>query len=52
VQPPGTSAEDVVDEPLRTPVEVLLDEHRLAPRACLDSVTVAQASVRQAPRAG
>jgi len=46
VQPPGTSAEDVVDEPFRTQVEVFLDEHRSALRSCLDGVSEEQARRR------
>jgi hypothetical protein len=41
--PPGTSAEDVLDQPLRAQVEAFLDEHRAALADCLDGLTEEQA---------
>jgi hypothetical protein len=40
---PARSAEDVLDSPLRTQLEVFLDEHRRALSACLDGLTEEQA---------
>ena len=40
---PGTSAEDVIDQPARVQFEVFLDEHRGALNACLDGLTEEQA---------
>jgi hypothetical protein len=40
---PATSAEDVVDQPLKAQCEAFLDEHRLALHDCLDGLTEAQA---------
>jgi Protein of unknown function (DUF664) len=39
---PATFAEDVIDQPARTQVEVFLDEHRTALRDCLDGLTEEQ----------
>ena len=41
--PPVTSAEDVVDQPLKAQCEAFLDEHRQALHDCLDGLTEAQA---------
>jgi hypothetical protein len=38
-----TSAEDVIDQPVRAQFEVLLDEHRAALNGCLDGLTDEQA---------
>ena len=40
---PATSAEDVIDQPARTQLEVFLDEHRRAFNRCLDGLTEEQA---------
>jgi hypothetical protein len=40
---PTTSAEDVIDKPMRIQFEVFLDEHRLALNGCLDGLTEEQA---------
>ncbi|GAB3880927.1 DinB family protein [Kibdelosporangium lantanae] len=40
---PAVSAEDVIDQPLRTQFEVFLDEHRAALDSCLDGLTEEQA---------
>jgi hypothetical protein len=40
---PATFAEDVIDQPARTQVEVFLDEHRTALHDCLDGLTEEQA---------
>jgi hypothetical protein len=40
---PGTSAEDVFDQPLRVQLEVFLDEHRREINRCLDGLTEEQA---------
>ena len=40
---PATFAEDVIDQPARTQIEVFLDEHRTALRDCLDGLTEEQA---------
>jgi hypothetical protein len=40
---PATSAEDVIDQPARTQIEVFLDEHRAALHDCLDGLTEEQA---------
>jgi Protein of unknown function (DUF664) len=39
---PGTSAEDVIDQPARAQFEVFLDEHRRALNGCLDGLTEQQ----------
>jgi hypothetical protein len=41
--PAATSAEDVVDQPLKAQCEAFLDEHRQALHDCLDGLTEAQA---------
>jgi hypothetical protein len=40
---PTTSAEDVIDEPVRAQFEVFLDEHRSDLNGCLDGLTEEQA---------
>ena len=40
---PATSAEDVIDQPMRAQFEAFLDEHRRALNGCLDGVTEEQA---------
>jgi hypothetical protein len=40
---PTTSAEDVIDQPVRVQFEVFLDEHRAALNGCLDGLTDEQA---------
>jgi len=40
---PATFAEDVIDQPARTQIEVFLDEHRAALHDCLDGLTEEQA---------
>ena len=40
---PATFAEDVIDQPARTQIEVFLDEHRTALHDCLDGLTEEQA---------
>jgi hypothetical protein len=40
---PVTSAEDVIDQPLRAQFEVFLDEHRHELSSCLDGLTEEQA---------
>jgi len=40
--PPRTSAEDVIDQPVRKQFEVFLDEHRNALNRCLDGLTEEQ----------
>ena len=40
---PGTSAQDVVDQPARVQLEAFLDEHRRAIHDCLDGLTEEQA---------
>jgi hypothetical protein len=40
---PTTSAEDVIDQPVRAQFEVFLDEHRAALNACVDGLTDEQA---------
>jgi hypothetical protein len=40
---PATSAEDVIDQPLRAQFEVFLDQHRAALTGCLDGLTEEQA---------
>jgi hypothetical protein len=40
---PATFAEDVIDKPARTQIEVFLDEHRAALHDCLDGLTEDQA---------
>jgi hypothetical protein len=40
---PGTSAEDVIDQPLRAQFEAFLDEHRNDLQRCLDELTEEQA---------
>jgi hypothetical protein len=40
---PTTSAEDVIDKPMRMQFEVFLDEHRVALNGCLDGLTEEQA---------
>src|SRR4051794_3912951 len=40
---PVTFAEDVIDQPARTQIEVFLDEHRAALRDCLGGLTEEQA---------
>ena len=40
---PATSAEDVIDQPLRAQFEVFLDEHRRELNGCLDGLTEEQA---------
>jgi Protein of unknown function (DUF664) len=40
---PATSAEEVVDQPLRAQFEVFLDQHRAALQHCLDGLTEEQA---------
>jgi hypothetical protein len=49
--PPGTFAEDVLDQPLRTQLEVFLDEHRAGLHACLDGLTEEQARRSLVPSA-
>jgi hypothetical protein len=39
----GTSAEDVIDQPIRVQFEAFLDEHRGAINGCLDGLTEEQA---------
>ena len=39
----ATAAEDVIDRPARTQIEVFLDEHRAALHDCLDGLTEEQA---------
>jgi hypothetical protein len=39
---PGTFAEDVIDQPVRTQFEMFLDEHREALNSCLDGLTEEQ----------
>jgi hypothetical protein len=41
--PAATSAEDVVDQPLKAQCEAFLDEHRQALHDCLEGLTEAQA---------
>ena len=40
---PATFAEDVIDQPARTQIEVFLDEHRTALHDCLNGLTEEQA---------
>ena len=40
---PATSAEDVIDQPIRAQFEAFLDEHRRELNGCLDGVTEEQA---------
>jgi hypothetical protein len=40
---PGTSAEDVIDQPARAQFEVFLDEHRNELNTCLDGLSEEQA---------
>jgi len=40
---PATSAEDVIDQPMRAQFEAFLDEHRRELNSCLDGVTEEQA---------
>jgi hypothetical protein len=40
---PASSAEDVIDRPIRTQFEAFLDEHRNALNSCLDGLTEDQA---------
>jgi len=40
---PATSAEDVIDQPMRAQFEAFLDEHRRELNACLDGLTEEQA---------
>jgi hypothetical protein len=40
---PATSAEDVIDQPMRAQFEAFLDEHRRELNGCLDGVTEEQA---------
>jgi hypothetical protein len=40
---PATSAEDVIDQPVRAQFEVFLDEHRGELNRCLDGLTEEQA---------
>jgi hypothetical protein len=47
--PPPTTAEDVLDAPLREQLEVFLDEHRSAILTCLDGLTEGQARRRLVP---
>ena len=44
---PATFAEDVIDQPLTTQLEVFVDEHRAALAGCLDGLTEEQ--VRRSP---
>src|SRR5829696_7944913 len=47
--PAATSAEDVVDQPLKAQCEAFLDEHRQALHDCLDGLTEAQARRSRVP---
>ena len=40
---PSTSAEDVIDQPVRTQLEAFLDEHRKELHSCLDGLSEDQA---------
>lgn len=40
---PATSAQDVIDQPVRVQFEVFIDEHRSALNGCLDGLTEEQA---------
>jgi hypothetical protein len=46
---PTTSADDVIDQPVRTQLETFLEEHRAALRGCLDGLTEEQARRRLVP---